>query len=96
MDSTILGAEGCAAAEFFQHVVHAGECKLGVFGLLTLAMNVQLLGEVADARALLSGGVRERVGFKAASLVVPRTIFKSTAGCQRPNDMDSGRQNTEV
>ena len=74
MDSTILGAEGCAAAEFFQHVVHAGECKLGVFGLLTLAVGVQLLGEIANVSGLLGVGVGEGIGFKAAGFDVNRII----------------------
>ena len=44
--------EGFLVAEFFQHVVHIGEGKGWVFGLLALAVGVDLLGKVADLRFL--------------------------------------------
>jgi len=35
-------------AEFFEDVVHVGECEVGVEGLLALAVGVERFGEVAD------------------------------------------------
>ena len=48
VDELFLGAQGLAAAQLLQHVVHAGHGQPGVQGLAGLAVGVQFLGELPD------------------------------------------------
>jgi hypothetical protein len=71
VDLLFLGGERLAAAELFEHVVHAGEREAGMLLLLPLAVRVETLAEVADAlfeRGFFECGEWE--GFEAAGFDV--------------------------
>ena len=70
VDHALLGGEGFAAAEFVQHVVHAGQSEVGMGGLLAFAVGVELFSDSADYDRLLITQWCERERLKAASLVV--------------------------
>ena len=74
VDDFVFGAEGFAAAEFFEDVVHARHGQVGMLGLLPLAVGVQLLRQAGDAFPLLGRGVREGEGFETAGIVVAGII----------------------
>ena len=74
VNDLVLGAQGLAGAQFFEHVVHAGQRQPRMRRLLALAVRVELLGELADAGLLRGGGVGEGEGLEAARLVVARVV----------------------
>jgi hypothetical protein len=91
VDGFFLGAERFAAAQFFEHVVHAGQRQRGVGFLLALAVGVELFGEVADAGGLLFGGGGEGEGLEAAGFVVARAVFRVGRRQPVPRRMDAAR-----
>jgi hypothetical protein len=56
VDGLVLGGQRFAAAQFGQHVVHAGQRQVRVGGLLALAVGVELFGEGGDAGLLFGAG----------------------------------------
>ena len=82
----VLGAQGLAAAQLLQHVVHAGHGQPRVQGLAGLAVGVQVLGQLADAVLFRPVRGRKRKGLEAAGLVVARVVAdpKSAARRQGP------------
>ena len=46
---TVLALDGRFGAEFFQHVIHAGQCQLGVLCLLLFAVGVEAFAEVGES-----------------------------------------------
>ena len=64
-------------------------------GQHTLAVGVDLLGEVGDSSLLRGRGGREGKGVKAARLVVNRAIFQCSTCCQSPRNMDAAGQHAE-
>ena len=90
VDLLVLGGEGFASAEFFEHVVDAGEGEAGMQLLLALAVRVQTLAEIADAlleRSFFERGEWE--GFEAAGVVISWIVTnaEATTGGERPCDV---------
>ncbi len=73
-------AQGFAAAQFLQHVVHARQREVRVQGLLRFAVRVELLCQLADALGQLGREVgvlgREGERLEAGGLAVNRSVFK--------------------
>ena len=74
VDRLVFGGQRLAGPQLLQHVVHVGQGQLGVLGLLAIAVRVQLLGQVADARPLRVGrggkGDFLRAGWSALDRIV--------------------------
>ena len=49
VDDFLFRGQCFVGLQFFQHVVHAGQCEVGVLRLLAFTVGVELFGEVADA-----------------------------------------------
>jgi hypothetical protein len=90
VDLLVLGGEGFSGAEFFEHVVDAGEREAGIQLLLALAVRVQTLAEIADA--LLEGAFFQRgegEGIEADGFVVAWAVFKRATASKCPCDMNA-------
>ncbi|HAV45796.1 MAG TPA: hypothetical protein DCX44_11045 [Halomonas sp.] len=70
VDGLLFGAELFACAKFLHHVVHTGKRQRWVLGLLTLAVGVDLFGQLADLRRLLVGKLRKRESLEAAGFYI--------------------------
>jgi len=75
VDGLLFGVEFFACAQLLHHVVHTGKRECGVLGLLTLALSVDLLGQLADLRRLLVGQFWEREGLETAGFVITNIAY---------------------
>ena len=77
-------SERLAAAELFQHVVHAGHRELRMQRLLALAMGVELFAELADAQTSYLVRRRETgTVSKQSRLVVTRIVANAKSSARR-------------
>ena len=66
----VLALDVFPGAELFQHIVHLGQGKLGVRGLLSLAVRVELFTQGAEVGAQIVGEFGEGEGIEAAGVSV--------------------------
>ncbi|MDO9073399.1 MAG: hypothetical protein Q7U73_09040 [Rubrivivax sp.] len=94
VDQLVLRTQRLGAAQFVQHVVHAGEREFGVRGLLRLAVGVELFGQRADADA--GGEVGAEAGvvvgegecLETRAIAISGPVLQRAARGERPLDLD--------
>ena len=86
VDELLLRGQGLARSEFREDVVHPGDREVGVERLLALAVGIQQLTKLADARVFRVSGGGEGKGVKATCLDIHGIVADTepTAGTQRP------------
>ena len=94
----LFRVQGFAGAELLQDVIHARQRQARMLRLHSLAVRVQLFGDLANAVLCrcIAGWERERV--EAAGVVVSRIVSDTEVAPrrQRVNDMNAAAQNTEM
>lgn len=81
VNGLLFSVQGLAGAQLLQDVVHPGQGQAGRLRLLTLAVGIELFGQVADTGSGFGGGIREREGFKAAGFYINHIAFISAWRC---------------
>jgi hypothetical protein len=94
----LLRGEWFVAAHLPEHVVHTCQCQLGVSGLLTFAVGVEVSGESANAFGDLLTRTWKRERVKATSLVVANGTdvrAQRSGSCFYPSQVHGRRKHAQ-